>query len=427
MKATDRPLVDRRRSSSRERGALARPTLSPSHSSASMSAVTSPVTSPVGSPPALQSILKRHPAEQDDRAGGASISTLSLGPADASQSTTTVGDSSVAASFAETSDGRVTPASVGGTRGAQFKRRVGFDTWGAGEELEGKTKATGGGTGVAYSFTLSAKSADYCRSRWSRTFLVATDLNEYSVNATDWLLTSFLEDSDEVVVLRVIEPGSSAHNAWRASMEEARDEAEKVLEELMQKNGERKQISLIVEFAIGPIEETIHRMIEIYKPDSLIVGTRGRPDSLFKSAFMGSISRWAVARSPVPVVVVRPDAKVREALERRLQDPKRGRSYVSLLSDAEQRRAVPPSLSPAVTGAGGGSPLERTVTAPEAGQGDEDDDNDDAGAAVSRSATTASGAGGGGGGLKAAFGLGTRDKGSKKDKGKEFKRFGTFS
>ncbi|BGP41911.1 hypothetical protein JCM10449v2_005906 [Rhodotorula kratochvilovae] len=442
MTTPARPLVDRRRSSSRERGALVRPTLSPSHSSASMSALASPLASPVGSPPALQSILKRHPAEQDDRSApkvGDSISTLSLGPAGgASASVTTVGGSS-ATSLTEGSDGRATPASgAGGVRGAQFKRRVGFDTWGAGEELEGKAKATGGGTGVAYSFTLSAKSADFCRTRWSRTFLVATDLNEYSVNATDWLLTSFLEDSDEVVVLRVIEPGSSAHNAWRASMEEARDEAEKVLEELMRKNGERKHISLIVEFAIGPIEETIHRMIEIYKPDSLIVGTRGRPDSLFKSAFMGSISRlwqelgvdefvvwekgtdaplprvcsWAVARSPVPVVVVRPDAKVREALERRLQDHKRGRSYVSLLSEAEQRRALPsPAPTPMTAAASAGAPLERTVTAPEAGEREEEP------AAKGSS---------GGGGLKVAFGLGTKDK-KKKDKGKEFKRFGTFS
>ncbi|BGP50075.1 hypothetical protein JCM10450v2_005984 [Rhodotorula kratochvilovae] len=416
MTTPARPLVDRRRSSSRERGALVRPTLSPSHSSASMSALASPLASPVGSPPALQSILKRHPAEQDDRSApkvGDSISTLSLGPAGgASASVTTVGGSS-ATSLTEGSDGRATPASgAGGVRGAQFKRRVGFDTWGAGEELEGKAKATGGGTGVAYSFTLSAKSTDFCRTRWSRTFLVATDLNEYSVNATDWLLTSFLEDSDEVVVLRVIEPGSSAHNAWRASMEEARDEAEKVLEELMRKNGERKHISLIVEFAIGPIEETIHRMIEIYKPDSLIVGTRGRPDSLFKSAFMGSISRWAVARSPVPVVVVRPDAKVREALERRLQDHKRGRSYVSLLSEAEQRRALPsPAPTPMTAAASAGAPLERTVTAPEAGEREEEP------AAKGSS---------GGGGLKVAFGLGTKDK-KKKDKGKEFKRFGTFS
>lgn len=50
-------------------------------------------------------------------------------------------------------------------------------------------------------------------------------------------------------------------------------------------------------------------MIEIYKPDSLIVGTRGRPDSLFKSAFMGSISR-CVASTPAPV----PPLPVGEAL-----------------------------------------------------------------------------------------------------------------
>jgi hypothetical protein len=196
-----------------------------------------------------------------------------------------VGDSSAEALSAETS-GRDTPASVATTVDSRtgFIRRVAFNTFDAGEELEGKAKATGGGTGafaryrrgapvqclqrlacpgIHYSFTLSAKSANYCRSRWSRTFLVATDLNgacflryvpplssdenpdrlaEYSVNATNWLLTSFLEDNDEVVVLRVIEPGSSAHNAWRASMEEAKDEAEGVLAYLMMKNGDTRPV-----------------------------------------------------------------------------------------------------------------------------------------------------------------------------------------
>ena len=96
---------------------------------------------------------------------------------------------------------------------------------------------------MTYSFTLSAKSAEYTRTRWSRTFLVCTDLNEYSVNAVNWLLKSLAEDNDEVVVLRVIEPGSSAHNAWKASMEEARDEAEDVLEDLMQRNADQKSVS----------------------------------------------------------------------------------------------------------------------------------------------------------------------------------------
>ncbi|GEM10323.1 usp (universal stress protein) family protein [Rhodotorula toruloides] len=416
MATPARPVLDRRRSSSRNRDAQ-----------------RSVPTSPVGSPPQLQSILKRHPADQERRTGIDGPASPGTGGVEGGIASLAVGDSSAEALSAETS-GRDTPASVATTVDSKtgFIRRVAFNTFDAGEELEGKAKATGGGTGIHYSFTLSAKSANYCR--------------KYSVNATNWLLTSFLEDNDEVVVLRVIEPGSSAHNAWRASMEEAKDEAESVLAYLLKKNGNHRPISVIVEFAIGPIEETIHRMIEIYKPDSLIVGTRGRPDSLFKSAFMGSISRWAVARSPVPVVVVRPDDKVREALERRLQDQKRGRSYVSLLSEKERKqlnqsqvsvkvtpvqevsRAISPTPRPSTQSsslsATNGAPLERTVTAPTSDDRSDDKEEDPrAGAAPARTTSSkGNSSSGSGGGLMAALGFG-----KKKDKGKEFKRFGTFS
>ncbi|KAL7339412.1 hypothetical protein BJY59DRAFT_760747 [Rhodotorula toruloides] len=414
MATPARPDFDRRRSSSRTRDAQ-----------------RSVPTSPVGSPPQLQSILKRHPADQERRARIDGPSSPGTGGVEGGIASLAVGDSSAEALSAETS-GRDTPAWVATTVDSKtgFIRRVAFNTFDAGEELEGKAKATGGGTGIHYSFTLSAKSAIYCRSRWSRTFLVATDLNEYSVNATNWLLTSFLEDNDEVVVLRVIEPGSSAHNAWRASMEEAKDEAEGVLAYLMKKNGDTRPISVIVEFAIGPIEETIHRMIEIYKPDSLIVGTRGRPDSLFKSAFMGSISRWAVARSPVPVVVVRPDDKVREGLERRLQDQKRGRSYVSLLSEKERKQLSQSQVSVKVTPVEEGSRTTTSTPRPSTdtsslsasnapAQDDRSDDEEEdprAGAAPART-TSSKGNSSSGGGLMAALGFG-----KKKDKGKEFKR-----
>lgn len=72
-----------------------------------------------------------------------------------------------------------------------------------------------------------------------------------------------MEDNDEVVVIRVIDPGSSAYATWKGAngMEEQREEAEGVLEDIMRRNGDSKQISIIVEFAIGPIEETLHRMI----------------------------------------------------------------------------------------------------------------------------------------------------------------------
>jgi len=100
----------------------------------------------------------------------------------------------------------------------------------------------------------------------------------------------------------------------------------------------------------------------------MVVGTRGRPDSLIKSAFIGSISKYCVARSPVPTIVVRPDDKVRSALEKRVAQGAK-RSYVSLLGD----KAV--GVTGALGGGGGGSgghgaglsggtTLERTETAP---------------------------------------------------------------
>lgn len=78
-----------------------------------------------------------------------------------------------------------------------------------------------------------------------------------------------MEDSDEIVVLRVIEPGTTAHDLWERSVEDAREEAEKVLEEVMKKIGEDHKISIVVEFAIGGIEETIHRYLN---PSSIFHG-----------------------------------------------------------------------------------------------------------------------------------------------------------
>ncbi|KDE03302.1 hypothetical protein MVLG_06204 [Microbotryum lychnidis-dioicae p1A1 Lamole] len=276
--------------------------------------------------------------------GGAPIASGSYPPSDP----TSGAPSRSATSLLDPSDAEAKKSSSSLSLTPKFQRRVGFDTFDS-EEVEG---STGGGTGVSYSFTIGAKSASYCRARYTRTFLCCTDLNEYSVHALDWLLTNLVEDHDEIVVLRVIEPGSSAHAAWRASIEKAKREAERVLEEVMRKNGEEKQISIIVEFAIGPIEETIHRMVEIYEPDSLIVGTRGKQESLFKP-MMGSISKYCVARSPVPVVVVRPEDKVQASLNARRSDSKRQKHLYQLYDDA-RAAASTPTLQ--------GSALERSTT-----------------------------------------------------------------
>lgn len=58
------------------------------------------------------------------------------------------------------------------------------------------------------------------------------------------------------------------------------------------------QLSVIVEFMAGKITETIERLIALYRPDSLIVGSRG-PRSTLKTwgaalgaPGMGSVSRY---------------------------------------------------------------------------------------------------------------------------------------
>ncbi|KAJ8507148.1 hypothetical protein ONZ45_g10450 [Pleurotus djamor] len=42
---------------------------------------------------------------------------------------------------------------------------------------------------------------------------------------------------------------------------------------------------------------------------------------------VGSVSKYCLTHSPVPIIVVRPERKVRKAIEKRRADPKRGRHF----------------------------------------------------------------------------------------------------
>lgn len=66
-----------------------------------------------------------------------------------------------------------------------YVSRVGFDTLGCNDTAE-------------YAFTLQAKTDGWRRCKKSRTFLVGTDLNEYSAHALSWTMENMLEDGDEV-------------------------------------------------------------------------------------------------------------------------------------------------------------------------------------------------------------------------------------
>ncbi|RUS28694.1 hypothetical protein BC938DRAFT_481559 [Jimgerdemannia flammicorona] len=171
----------------------------------------------------------------------------------------------------------------------------------------------------SYSFTLQAKSQGFKRSKRSRCFLVATDLNTYSDYALEWTIERLLDDGDEVVVLRVVTVDMSASksniaNTLSEQEQQAREDAQKVMEGIMMKN-EDKQISIVVEFVVGKVQATIQHMIAMYQPSMLVVGTRGR--SPVKGFLLGSVSRYCLQHSPVPVTVVRPENRGQKYKDKR--------------------------------------------------------------------------------------------------------------
>ncbi|KAK0552454.1 hypothetical protein OC845_001720 [Tilletia horrida] len=215
-----------------------------------------------------------------------------------------------------------------------------------------------------FSFTLQVKSKGYRRTRNTRTFMCAADGNSYSTHALEWLLDNLVEDGDEVVALRVLDaansagPGSDnsdseeeAHDDKR--LEEYREEANELLrsiEDLNDEMGGDRRISIVVEFVSADprrrtlttsITSTVVRLIHMYRPDSITIGTRGKNATLMQKMMMGagfsnsvvvgSVSREILSRSPVPVIVVRPENKVEKHLKKRQADPKR-RSYHDLMA-----------------------------------------------------------------------------------------------
>ncbi|KAG0271587.1 hypothetical protein BGZ95_000590 [Linnemannia exigua] len=180
--------------------------------------------------------------------------------------------------------------------------RVGFDTLGCDTPAE-------------YAFTLQARTDGWRRTRRSRTFLVGTDLNEYSSHALQWVMENMVEDGDEIVALRVVPIelrdsfAKSGIPSFQGQEVAARSEATKIMEMIREKNRtKKKQVNIVVEYVVGAVRDTIQHMIKMYEPSMLVVGTRGR--SSVKGFLLGSVSRYLLNHSPVPVTVVRPASKL---------------------------------------------------------------------------------------------------------------------
>ncbi|KAG2192525.1 uncharacterized protein EV154DRAFT_503821 [Mucor mucedo] len=173
-----------------------------------------------------------------------------------------------------------------------------------------------------YSFTLRGKSPGFKRTRRSRTFMVATDLANYSEYALTWATDEIMDEGDELIVLRVVTVDMNDKKGNMANLldfeaKQSREKASQVMAKIMKNTAEEKKISVVIEFVIGKVQETIQNMITMYQPSLLIVGTRGLSE--FKGMLLGSVSKYCLQHSPVPVAVVRPeDKKVKKSSKQRL-------------------------------------------------------------------------------------------------------------
>ena len=207
---------------------------------------------------------------------------------------------------------------------AQFRPGVSFDTFQNPSASD-------------FSLTLHRKHRDYEYTKRSRTFLCGTDTNEYSDTALEWLIDELVDDGDEVVCLRVVEKDSKEAAKWSGGQGERgyREEAHRFLEAIEKKNTEDRAISLVLEFSIGKVHDTIQQMIRIYEPAMLVVGTRGRSLTGYQSLLSsGSVSKYCMQYSPVPVIVVRPSSKREAKKQKRLKDPART-GYRDILDKSE--------------------------------------------------------------------------------------------
>ncbi|OGE53823.1 hypothetical protein PENARI_c007G11319 [Penicillium arizonense] len=188
-----------------------------------------------------------------------------------------------------------------------------------------------------FSLTLNYKHKGYQSTRRSRTFLCGTDQNDYSEFALEWLIDELVDDGDEIVCLRAVEKDSRIASDVGIEEGKYRQEAEKLFEQVIQKNSQdEKAISLVLELAVGKVESIIQRMIRIYEPAMLVVGTRGRNLKGVHSLLPGSVSKYCLQQSPIPVIVVRPSPKRQKKKLKRRADPTR-RSYNHILELSEQR------------------------------------------------------------------------------------------
>lgn len=131
----------------------------------------------------------------------------------------------------------------------RFKKHVGFDNVPNGETTKHNTT----------SLTLNVRHRGYQARRRSRLFMVGVDEHSYSDYAVQWLLDELVDDGDEIVCVRVIESGV------RFNDRQYQADANRVMQNILAKNGSNRAVSFILEYAVGKLHSTFQKLVSWFQ------------------------------------------------------------------------------------------------------------------------------------------------------------------
>ena len=130
---------------------------------------------------------------------------------------------------------------------SKYAAHVSFDNVVAGEDSTENN---------AVSFTLNETHSGYQYRKQSRTFLCGVDENSYSDYALQWVLDEMVDDGDQVVGVRVLDK----------PLKQARykEEAQKIMNQIEERNKGNRAISITVELAVGKLHTTFQKMASYF-------------------------------------------------------------------------------------------------------------------------------------------------------------------
>ncbi|KAI9265612.1 hypothetical protein BY458DRAFT_547809 [Sporodiniella umbellata] len=165
---------------------------------------------------------------------------------------------------------------------SSFRRRVSFDN--ANE------------TQLTHSFTLNHASHNFTSTPRSRTFMVAVDLDEGSMDPIRFALQGLVDEGDEIVIV-----GSSQVKTLSSH---PKAKAEKVMEWIESINERHVTIRIVIELSFNRPNHALDEMITMYQPSAVIVGTKNKQK--YKDHYAGTgIFKYRLQHTKTPIIIVK--------------------------------------------------------------------------------------------------------------------------